>query len=162
MKIVQFSRPSPPVHLRPLYLGRWANRSSSPTNYMITTDTSSNGPLARISAMVMIGITLSSLFSSHVIFSISSSRVGRATGISWLGSLCFVTNPNPRFWCLVMVQIQFSLIKKIKAGRPEHSLSPHPLSPITSYFCHTSQPPPLLKVDVMCVWPRMRKVVLPK
>ena len=41
-----------------------------------------------------------------------------------------------------MVQIQFSLIKKIKAGRPEHSLSTHPLSPITSYFCHTSQLPP--------------------
>ena len=27
-------------------------------------------------------------------------------------------------WCLVMAQIQFSLIKKIKIGHPEHSLTP--------------------------------------
>ena len=27
-----------------------------------------------------------------------------------------------------MAQIQFSLIKKIKTGRPEHSLNPHPLT----------------------------------
>ena len=27
-------------------------------------------------------------------------------------------------WCLVMVEIQYSLIKKIKIGRPEHSLTP--------------------------------------
>ena len=27
-------------------------------------------------------------------------------------------------WCLAMTQIQFSLIKKIKIGRPEHSLTP--------------------------------------
>ena len=32
---------------------------------------------------------------------------------------------------LVMAQIQFSLIRnKVKIGRPEHLLTPHPLSPI--------------------------------
>ena len=29
-------------------------------------------------------------------------------------------------WCLVMAQIQFFLIKKIKTGRPKHLLTPHP------------------------------------
>ena len=46
-------------------------------------------------------------------------------------------------WCLVMVQIQFSLIKKNKIGSSEHSLTPPhppnhltlPLRPITSYLC---------------------------
>ena len=38
-----------------------------------------------------------------------------------------------------MAQIQFSLIKEIKIGRPEHSLTPHPLRSITitSHFCLT-------------------------
>ena len=36
-----------------------------------------------------------------------------------------------------MTQIQFSLIKKIKIGRLEHSLSPNPLRPIVSHFCLT-------------------------
>ena len=31
--------------------------------------------------------------------------------------------------------------EKIKTGRPEYSLTPHPLHPITSHFCLT--PPPL-------------------
>ena len=53
-------------------------------------------------------------------------------------------------WCLVMAQIQFSLIKKIKIGRPEHSLTPHPVRPITSHF---SLPQPPHKVDVICVSP---------
>ena len=39
--------------------------------------------------------------------------------------------------CLAMVQIQFSLIKKIKIGRPEHLLTPHPLRPITFHFYFT-------------------------
>ena len=34
-----------------------------------------------------------------------------------------------------MPQIQFSLIKKIKIGHPEHSLTPTPLRLITSHFC---------------------------
>ena len=29
-------------------------------------------------------------------------------------------------WCLLIAQIQFSLIKKKKIGRPEHSQTPHP------------------------------------
>ena len=33
-----------------------------------------------------------------------------------------------------MVQIQFSLMKKIKIGRPEQSLTPQPLRLITSHF----------------------------
>ena len=45
-------------------------------------------------------------------------------------------------WCLVMVQIQFSLIKKKKIRRPEHSLTLHPVSPITSHFCLNPSPPP--------------------
>ena len=66
---------------------------------------------------------------------------------------CLTSESNGRFlvnyilkfgsaWCLVMAQIQFSLIKKIKTWRPQHSLtlhpSPPPLAPfrlITSYFC---------------------------
>ena len=40
-------------------------------------------------------------------------------------------------WCLFMAQIQFSLIKKIKIGRPEHLQMPHPLYLITSHFCLT-------------------------
>ena len=32
------------------------------------------------------------------------------------------------------------LNKKIKIGRPEHSLTPTPLSPITSHFCLTFLP----------------------
>ena len=46
--------------------------------------------------------------------------------------------------------------KKIKTGRPEHSLTPHPLHPITSHFC-LNPPPPLLKVDVICVSPPIGK-----
>ena len=44
-------------------------------------------------------------------------------------------------------QIQFSSIKKVNIGRPEHSLTPQPLSSITYHFClyqsgrHTSITP---------------------
>ena len=31
----------------------------------------------------------------------------------------------------------FSLIRKLKTGRPEYSLTPQPLRPITSHFCLT-------------------------
>ena len=51
-------------------------------------------------------------------------------------------------WCLVTAQIQISLIKKIKIWRPEHSLTVHPIRPI-SYFYLT----PPLKLDVICVSP---------
>ena len=54
-----------------------------------------------------------------------------------------------------MAEIQFSLIKKVTIGRPEHLLTSHPLRRITSHFCLTlprPHPPPLpLKVDVICV-----------
>ena len=37
---------------------------------------------------------------------------------------------------------QFSLLKKnIKVGRPEHSLTPYPLRPITSHVCLTPLSP---------------------
>ena len=52
-----------------------------------------------------------------------------------------------------MVKIQFSLIKKIKIGCPEHSLTPTPLRPITSHFCLTAPPTTPLKVDIICVSP---------
>ena len=42
--------------------------------------------------------------------------------------------------------------KKIKIGRPEHSLTPHPLGPITSPF-YLPLPPPPIRVDVICVSP---------
>ena len=48
-----------------------------------------------------------------------------------------------------MAQIQFSLIKKIKIGRPELLLTLHPLCPITSYSCLSSP----LNVDTICVSP---------
>ena len=59
-------------------------------------------------------------------------------------------------WCLVVAQIQFSWIKKIKVGLPDHSLTPHPLRPITSYFCITLFPTSL-KVDVVCVSPHFSR-----
>ena len=49
-------------------------------------------------------------------------------------------------WCLVMAQIQFSLIKKIKIGRPEHSLTYDNIS----FFPY---PLPPLKLDIICVSP---------
>ena len=51
-------------------------------------------------------------------------------------------------WCQVMAQIQFSLIKKIKIGHPEHSLAPHSQHRIISHPLF-----PSLKVDVVCVSP---------
>ena len=54
-------------------------------------------------------------------------------------------------FCLVMAQIQLSLIKKIEIGRPEHSLPPTPLHPFLSHFCF--MPPPPFKVDVISVSP---------
>ena len=41
----------------------------------------------------------------------------------------FLVNHILLAWCLVMTKIQFSLIKKTKIGRPEHSLTPHPTHP---------------------------------
>ena len=39
--------------------------------------------------------------------------------------------------------------KKIKIGRPEHSLSPDP--PTSDNISFFPYPPPLLRVDVICV-----------
>ena len=46
----------------------------------------------------------------------------------------------------VMVDIQFSLIKKMKVGRPEHSLTP-------SHFCLTPHSHPSQSGRRMCVTP---------
>ena len=55
-------------------------------------------------------------------------------------------------WCLAMAQIQFTLTKKIKIGRLEHLLNPHPpTSDNISFLTYPSSPPPPLKVDVICV-----------
>ena len=51
-----------------------------------------------------------------------------------------------------MTQIQFSLIKRIKIGRPEHSLIPHPLRPKTSRF-YLPPPPPPQSERHMCITP---------
>ena len=61
----------------------------------------------------------------------------------------------------VMAQIQFSLIQKIRIGRPEHSLPSTHLHPITSYFCLTTPPPPPPPIPPksgrhMCITPYAR------
>ena len=44
--------------------------------------------------------------------------------------------------------------KKIKIGRPKHSLTPQPLHPIASHFYLSPRPPPPpVKVYVICVSP---------
>ena len=55
-----------------------------------------------------------------------------------------------------MAQIQFSLIKKIKIGHPEHSLTPTPLRPITSHFCVTPPPTPQSGRH-MCITPKSKR-----
>ena len=45
-------------------------------------------------------------------------------------------------WCVVMTEIQFSLIKQITIEPPEHLLTSHPLHRITSHFCLTPHPTP--------------------
>ena len=52
-----------------------------------------------------------------------------------------------------MAKIQFSLIKKIKIGRPEHLLTPPSLRLITSHFCLTHNPPQ--SGPHMCINPYM-------
>ena len=58
-------------------------------------------------------------------------------------------------WCLLMVRIQFSLIKKVKIGHPEQSLTP-PRLYVQYYliFAYIPHPPPtVLKVNVICLSP---------
>ena len=52
-----------------------------------------------------------------------------------------------------MAQIQLSFIKKIKIGRPEHSLLPPPHPPTSDNISFLPYPPPPIKVDVMCINP---------
>ena len=54
----------------------------------------------------------------------------------------FLTNKIYLPWCLVMAQIQSLLIRKIKTESSGHSLSLHPLRPITPHFCLTPHHPP--------------------
>ena len=57
-------------------------------------------------------------------------------------------------WCLVTAHIQFSLIKKIKTGLPEHSRTPQPpTSDNISFFPAPPPPPPYIKVDVIVYHP---------
>ena len=62
----------------------------------------------------------------------------------------FLAN-NTLAWCLVMAQIQFSLIKKIKIGRLEHSLTPHPPTSNNISFLPCTLLPLTPKVEVICV-----------
>ena len=76
--------------------------------------------------------------------------------LTWESRRRFLANNILLAWCLIMVQIQFSLIKKIKTGRPEHSLTLH--SSMSANISYTLPPPPPqlptpLKVDVICVLP---------
>ena len=43
--------------------------------------------------------------------------------------------------------------KKIKIGRPDHSLTHHPPPPTSDNISFLPYPPSLLKVDVICVSP---------
>ena len=52
-----------------------------------------------------------------------------------------------------MAKIRFSLIKKIKIGRPEYLLTPHPRVSDNISFLSYSHPPNSLKKDVICVSP---------
>ena len=52
-----------------------------------------------------------------------------------------------------MAKIRFSLIKKIKIGRPEYLLTPHPRVSDNISFLPYSHPPNSLKKDVICVSP---------
>ena len=54
-------------------------------------------------------------------------------------------------WCLVMVQIQFSLIERIKIGCPEHSLTPHP--PTSNNISFLPYPQPSQSGRHMCITP---------
>ena len=60
-----------------------------------------------------------------------------------------------------MVRIQFSLIKKVKVGRPEHWLTPTPpTSDIISFLPPPPPPPSPLKDDVICASTQNMKFVL--
>ena len=63
---------------------------------------------------------------------------------------CLTSEP----WRLVMAQIQFSLIKKMKIRRPEHLLYPTNLRPISSNFCLTLPQPPKSGRH-MCITPNL-------
>ena len=60
--------------------------------------------------------------------------------------------------CLVMVQIQFSLIKKAKIGHPEHSLHPPPLPhpPTSDNISFLPYPPPLQGGRHMFITPYLK------
>ena len=70
-------------------------------------------------------------------------------------------------WCLVMAQIQFSLIKKMinkylfniskyKIGHQEHPLSPLPLASLSAITSHFRLSPIPLKMEVICDSPLIR------
>ena len=71
----------------------------------------------------------------------------------------FLVNNILLAWCLVMAQIQFSLIKKIKIGRPEHLLTPSPHSPtsdnisVLPYHPLPPSPHPHQSGRHMCITP---------
>ena len=56
-------------------------------------------------------------------------------------------------WCLVTAHIQFSLIKKIKTGLPEHSRTPQPPTSDNISFFPAPPPPPLHQSGRHCVSP---------
>ena len=67
----------------------------------------------------------------------------------WLHSLIseskgrFLVNNMLLAWSLVMAQIQYFLIKKVKIGRPKHLLTPHPpTSDNISFLLYAVSPPP--------------------
>ena len=65
---------------------------------------------------------------------------------------------------MVMAQIQFPLIKKVKIGRPEHSLTPHPATSdnISFFPCPSPPPPPPQSGRHMCITPYGLFTNLPK
>ena len=57
-----------------------------------------------------------------------------------------------------MAQIQFSLIKKIKIGRPEHSLTPHPPTSDNISFLPSPPPPSPQSGRHMCITPQHNSI----
>ena len=60
-----------------------------------------------------------------------------------------------------MAQTQFSVIKKIKIGRPEHLLPTTPLRLTISYFCLPPRPPPTPQSERhMCIIPYIKNNII--
>ena len=140
-KLSNFQDPLPPVHLfpkffHPLDLGRPISNEPPAPNY--------NQSVKKIwSKDDYYMLSTKFIIIKRWFHCLTSESKGRFLVIN---KLMFGSE-----WWLVITQIQFSLIQKIKIGSSEHSLIPQYLRLLTSHFCLISPPP--LKVDAICVSP---------